>query len=351
MKQQWKNYLEANGAEFDDNGVVTSFGSPRRELSVALTGNVFADLSDITVIAAHGRDVQSFLQGQFSNDITNVSASRSQLSSYCTPKGRMLANFRLFARDDGVYIALPAALSETFLQRLRMFVLMADVTLEDVSENFIHLGVSGPDAASELEAILGQVPQSVDDALTLDGCTLIRTPGMHPRFEIFGTLECMQKLWEALNVRCAPIGQPAWGLLRVMAGVPMIQPGTSEAFVPQMANMELVNGVNFKKGCYPGQEVVARMQYLGKLKRRMYLGRIAVEPPPEPGTELFSAERPDQGVGRIVEAYPHPDGGCMALAVTQIESMRQGEVRLGAADGPLFEPAELPYELPEVSSG
>ena len=351
MKQQWKEFLQDNGAEFNDTGVVTSFGSPRRELSVALTGNVFADLSDIAVIAAHGRDVQSFLQGQFSNDITNVSHSRSQLSSYCTPKGRMLANFRLFGRDDGVYIALPAALSESFLQRLRMFVLMSDVTLEDVSENFIHLGVSGPDAAAELEAALGEVPQSDDDALSLGECTLIRTPGLHPRFEVFGPLECMQKLWQALNVRCAPVGQPAWGLLRVMAGIPMIQPGTSEAFVPQMANMELINGVNFKKGCYPGQEVVARMQYLGKLKRRMYLGRIAAEPPPAPGAELFAPDNPEQGIGRIVEAYPHPDGGCMALAVVQIASMNAGEVRLGAADGPVFEPAELPYELPEIASG
>lgn len=351
MKHEWKAFLEDNGAEFDAAGVVTSFGSPRRELSVALTGNVFADLSDITVIAAHGRDIQTFLQGQFSNDVTNVSASRSQLSSYCTPKGRMLANFRLFARDDGIYIALPAALSETFLQRLRMFVLMSDVTLEDVSENFIHLGVSGPDAPAELEAALGEVPRSVDDALTLGECTLIRTPGIHPRFEVYGPLECMKKLWQALNVRGAPVGPPAWGLLRVMAGIPMIQPGTSEAFVPQMANMELINGVNFKKGCYPGQEVVARMQYLGKLKRRMYLGRIAAEPPPEPGAELYAADGGEQAVGRIVEAYPHPDGGCMALAVVQIGSMNAGTVHLGAADGPAFEPAGLPYELPEVSSG
>lgn len=351
MKQQWKDFLKDNGAEFDDSGIVTSFGSPRRELSVALTGNVFADLSGVTVIAAHGKDVQSFLQGQFSNDITNVSHSRSQLSSYCTPKGRMLANFRLFARDDGIYIALPAALSEPFLQRLRMFVLMSDVSLEDVSENFIHLGVSGPDAPAELEAALGEAPQSVDDAVTHGECTLIRTPGMHPRFEVYGPLESMQKLWEALNVRCAPVGRPAWGLLRVMAGVPMILPGTSEAFVPQMANMELINGVNFKKGCYPGQEVVARMQYLGKLKRRMYLGRIAIEPPPGPGTELFSADNGEQAAGRIVEAYPHPDGGCMALAVVQIASMNSGEVHLGAADGPVFEPAELPYELPEAASG
>ncbi|HSH41364.1 MAG TPA: hypothetical protein VK973_04490, partial [Arenicellales bacterium] len=189
MRQQWKDFLKDNGAEFNDSGIVTSFGSPRRELSMALSGTVFADLSGVTVIAAHGKDVQSFLQGQFSNDINNVSASRSQLSSYCTPKGRMLANFRVFGRDDGVYIALPTALSEPFLRRLRMFVLMADVVLEDVSENFIHLGVSGPDAPAELKAAMGQIPLSVDDAVTAGDCTLIRTPGIHPRFEVYGPLE------------------------------------------------------------------------------------------------------------------------------------------------------------------
>lgn len=347
MKNEWKQFLQSNGAEFDDAGVVTSFGSPKRELSMALTGNVFADLSQVAVIAAHGKDVQSFLQGQFSNDISQVSPSRSQLSSYCTPKGRMLANFRLFSRDDGIYISLPARLSETFLHRLRMFVLMADVTLEDVSENFIHIGVSGEDAPKELEAILGEVPQAVDDAATLGECTLIRTPGIHPRFEIYGPLDCARKLWDALNVRFAPVGQPAWGLLRVMAGIPTIHPETSEAFVPQMANMELINGVNFKKGCYPGQEVVARMQYLGKLKRRMYLGHLAADSRPQPGTDLFAEDNPGQSAGKIVEAYPHPDGGFMALAVIQIASLEQGRVHLGAAEGPVFETAELPYRLTE----
>ena len=136
---------------------------------------------------------------------------------------------------------------------------------------------------------------------------------------------------------------PAWGLLEILTGLPSVYAANSEQFVPQMANLQLVDGVSFKKGCYPGQEIVARMQYLGTLKRRMYLGRIATDEPVLPGASLFSAGDGEQAAGRVVDAQPHPDGGQAALAVLQISAAEAGDLHLGASDGPAFSLESLPY--------
>ncbi|WJW76742.1 folate-binding protein YgfZ [Thiohalobacter sp. IOR34] len=347
MKAEWKTFLEAAGAEFDDTGKVGSYGSLKRELSVALTGNVFADLSHLALIAVHGEDAAEFLQGQLSNDIREVTPEHSQLSSYCNPKGRILATFRVFQRDGIYYLALPMELAEPILKRLQMFVLRAAVTLEEVTDTFVHIGVSGDDAPRELENLLDRLPQAVDEVVSQQLCTVLRIPGIHPRYEIYGPLDELKRLWDGLNVRFAPVGEPAWGLLNVAAGLPVIYPQTSEAFVPQMVNLHLVGGVSFKKGCYPGQEVVARMQYLGKLKRRMYLAWVDAEQAPQPGDELYTPDNGEQSAGKIVEARPHPDGGYLLLAVIQISGADAGQIHLDSPEGPRLEFRDLPYPFSE----
>jgi tRNA-modifying protein YgfZ len=351
MKAEWKEFLEKAGAELCD-GEVATYGNPDQELSIALTGNVFADLSHQGMIAVHGAEAESFLQGQLSNDIRQVDEGHSQLSSYCSPKGRMLASFRVFRRGDTYYLRMPASLVDSTLKRLRMFVLRAQVTLDDASNTFVQIGVTGPGAPDQLMEFFGVLPEAVDDAVQAKDCTLIRVPGAHSRYEIYGPLESMRKLWDTLNVRSAPVGSTAWALLDIMAGIPVIYPATADAFVPQMANMQLIGAVNFKKGCYPGQEVVARTQYLGKLKRRMYLGRVSTEQTPAPGDELFSPGTGDeQSTGRIVDARPHPDGGYALLAVVQIASAEGDTLHYGALDGPAVELLALPYPFQETEAG
>ncbi len=348
MNAEWKNFLEGNGAEFDGTERVVSFGNLRHELGAALNGNVFADLSHQGVLAVRGKDALEFLQGQFTNDLRHLGDGTSQLNGYCSAKGRLLASFRVIPEDDGFLLRMPRAMVEPLMKKLRMFVLRAAVTLEDVGECQIHLGVSGPGAERELGALVPALPQAVDGIARGGGYTVIRIPGVHPRFEVHGGLEAMRRLWDTLNVRCAPVGEAPWGLLDVLAGIPTIHPETSDAFVPQMVNLQLLGGVSFKKGCYPGQEVVARMQYLGTLKRRMYLARVLSEAPPRPGDELYSPEDGEQSAGKVVDAQPHPDGGFMLLAVIQIASREAGDIRYGGPQGPKLEFAELPYPLPPV---
>ena len=139
------------------------------------------------------------------------------------------------------------------------------------------------------------------------------------------------------------MGEPVWRLLDIQAGIPNILAATAELFVPQMINLQLINGVSFKKGCYPGQEIVARMQYLGTLKRRMYLGHIERNELASPGDPLFAATDPGQAAGRVVDAQAHPDGGQLALMVLQISAAEASGLHLDSADGAPLELLSLPY--------
>ncbi len=350
MKPQWKNFLDSTGAEYTGD-MVSSFGNPVRERRITLNGTVFADLCHMGLISAQGEDAEKFLQGQFSNDVRQVSDSHSQLSAYCSPKGRMLAGFRIFRRGDIYYLSMPRERVEATLKRLRMFVLMSRVTLEDASETFVHIGVSGPDAVKEVQQAVGIPPQAQNEVTTHGQVSIIHLPGPHPRFELYGPLDDMKKVWSTLNVRCAPVGAGPWELLDILAGIPSVYEATVEAFVPQMTNLQLIGGVSFKKGCYTGQEVVARMQYLGKLKRRMYLARVHADTPPRPGDELASPQSESgQGAGRIVNSQEHPDGGYAVLAVIIIECAENGDVFLGDVDGPKLEIQPLPYALEQATA-
>ena len=348
MQAEWKEFLKRSGAEFDTTDCVVSYGNPQAELSVALTGTVFADLSQHGVLAIRGKDAEAFLQGQFTNDVLHLDAGHSQLNGYCSPKGRLLASFRLWREDDSFLLSLPRAMLETVTKRLQMFVMRSAVSLEDASERRVRLGVAGPDAAAELSGLITTLPAADNEVTRSGGFTVLRLPGAQPRFEVHGALAAMHKLWDVLNVRGAPVGTAAWELLEIRAGIPAILPETADAFVPQMVNYQLIGGVNFKKGCYPGQEVVARMQYLGKLKRQMYLARVDSPASPRPGDDVYSQDDPEQSAGKIVNAQPHPDGGYQVLAVVQIASRENTPVHLGNVQGPELEFGQQPYALTEA---
>jgi tRNA-modifying protein YgfZ len=344
MKNLWKNFLgDDAGAEFADD-IAVHYGNPEREREIAVTGLVMADLGHLGVISVHGKDAVAFLQGQFSNDINAVDEGHSQLSAYCTPKGRVLGLFRLFRRGDTFYLRLPLDTLDAVVERLRRYVLRAEVMLEDATDTFIRIGVTGKDAAEEMINALGALPEQPNDAVHTQDLSVLRVPGIHPRFEVYAlSFDAAKRLWDTLNVRGAPVGQDAWQLTEIQAGLPNVYASTAEQFIPQMLNLQLIDGVNFRKGCYPGQEIVARTQYLGALKRRMYAGHIATDTPPSPGDALYTPEDSVQAAGQLVDARPHPDGGYAVLAVLQISAAETGDLHLASGDGPVFTLETLPY--------
>lgn len=345
MKPDWEKFLLDAGAVIENNSVL-HYGNPEQEQRIVHSGLLMCDLSHRGLIAAYGADAATFLQGQLTNDIRDVSDQHSQLSAACTPKGRMLANFRIFKRTETFYLSLPLSLLESTLKRLRMFLLMAKATLEDASHALVGIGVSGPQIEQHLQEMNLTLPRQIDDVTQSDNYTIIRLGGPQPRFEIYAELDAIMALWNHLNVHAAPVGAGVWEMLDILAGTPTIYPQTSEAFVPQMANMQIVNGVNFRKGCYTGQEIVARMQYLGKLKRRMYRIHIAGSAAVNPGDALYApGSSSGQGTGQIVTAQPDPNGGYMALAVIDISDAESGQLQLHDAAGPAITLQDLPYSV------
>ena len=347
MKPEWLEFLKDAGAEIENNQVV-SFGNIEREQRIINTGLVICDLSHQGLISVDGEDASDFLQGQLTNDIRDVSEQHSQMSAYCTHKGRMLANFRIFKRENSFYLRLPQALVESTLKRISMFVLMSKVSIKDARNALVRIGVSGPDADDQLRGLISNIPKEVDDTTQADGYTIIKCAGPLPRYEIYGELAPMTKLWQHLDVHGAPIGAGAWETLDIEAGIPTVYPETSEAFVPQMTNMQVINGVSFQKGCYTGQEVVARMQYLGKLKRRMFKLKINTNDAVNPGDKLFrQGSSSGQGTGQIVSAQPDSNGGYVALAVVDIADAESGELQLHDENGPTITVDDLPYTIEE----
>lgn len=314
--------------------------TPDTPITPAFPDCAICDLSHFGLLRISGTDSRPFLQGQLTNDVNQVTPELAQLSSYCSPKGRMLGSFWIFQRGDDLFLQLPEAVKPTILKRLQMFVLRSDVRLEDVSDRLARFGLCG-DCASGL---LPFAPADEKATQSRDDITVIRMPGAMPRFEVIGPPERLAPLWSDGRRSAQQVNLDFWALADIRAGVPQVFEETVEAFVPQMANLQLIGGVSFTKGCYTGQEVVARMQYLGKLKRRMYRAHVDTSDRPAPGTELFSqSSESGQGAGRIVDAAPAPGGGYEVLAVIQISSAEANDLHLGEADGPPLELLDLPY--------
>lgn len=343
----WRDILTRAGAVFE-NDRIQHFGNPAREREAAADGDVLVELSHLSVWRAQGEDAESFLQGQLSNDIRLVSDQRAQLSAYCNPKGRMLAIFLACRRGASYYLQLPASLAEPTFRRLRMFILRAKVQLDPADGELLRLGLSGPKTESLVTGLLGSFPADHYHVVQSGTVTAIRLPGPHPRVELLAPATDAPELWQTLARAAQPAGAGVWSWLDIMAGVPVVLPGTVEEFVPQMANLELVNGVSFSKGCYPGQEIVARMHYLGRLKQRMFCLHLDdADTLPQPGTSIFSPDLPGQGTGTVVDAAWSPRGGVDLLAVVHLSSAQHGELHLQDPSGARLVLQPLPYPLPD----
>ncbi|MDP2785169.1 MAG: folate-binding protein, partial [Sulfurimicrobium sp.] len=305
--------------------------------------NILTDLSHFSVIQFAGEDDETFLQGQLSCDVRQALQNHAQYGSYCTPKGRMLATFLLWRNANGFQMQLPAALRETIQKRLGMYVMRSRVKVSDASAATVRLGIAGPGAADAV-AELGSTAPVEDYAVAQIGpANVIRLPGK--RFELVLSPEDAPSVWQILSKHCTPVGSGRWEWLDIQAGIPTVTAGTQEQFVPQMANLELIGGVSFKKGCYPGQEIVARSQYLGKVKRRMYLVHIQSDTAPQAGDALFGQGPAEQSGGMIVNAQASPQGGYDALAVILSTSLESGAVTWKTPDGPVLQLLSLPYSI------
>ena len=306
MLAVWREYLRSGGAHpVPKHGPPPEFAA--REAEAALHGDVIADLSHRGVIAVSGPDTRTLLQGQFTNDIENVDETRTQLSAWCSIKGRVIALFRIWLRDEVHCLELPAELRDTIMARLRMYVLRARATVADASEDSIRFGVSGSRVAEALAGEVGPLPAQPDLACRSRAYTVIRLRGVRPRFQVIAPFDDAVALWEHCRAHADPVAGPAWKLLDIRAGIASVPASLSDHFLPQMLNLQSVNGMSFQKGCYAGQEIVARTQYLGRLKRRLCRAALDASERVMSGDSLYRAGgNPERPLGQVVVAAPSP---------------------------------------------
>ncbi|MES2547722.1 MAG: folate-binding protein, partial [Pseudomonadota bacterium] len=268
----WQSGLTQYGAIITE-GAVTSFGQPQAELAATISSDTLCDLTHLGLLEVGGADAVSFLQGQVTNDVQLlVSNSSAHFTGYCNPKGRMLALFLAFAHHDHLHLQFNRGLLEPIMKRLKMYVMRSKVEIKDVSESIIKFGVNGPNAMALLMPHFTQIPTQDYELASMDNGTILKLPTIagHARYQIFTDSSNAPALFNALKADCQLVGKPCWDWLDIQSGIPDVLPKTQEQFVPQMLNLDLLNGINFKKGCYTGQEIVARTHYLGKVKRRTY---------------------------------------------------------------------------------
>ncbi len=343
----WRDFLAQQGARFDADGTeVLGFGpaapSPQ---SLESLKNWIAPLPGLGLIAASGEEAATFLHGQLTNDVQKLDESSARLAGYCTAKGRLLATLLMWREQQTIFLQLPRSLQPAIQKRLQMFILRAKAKLADAGTTYAALGLAGPAAAHALAEWFPVLPQQAYDKTSNGNGTLIRLAdaASSPRYQWIAAPDTLVAAWPRLVQHLAPTASQAWRLTDIRAGVPSITASTQEQFVPQMINFELIGGVNFKKGCYPGQEIVARSQYLGKLKRRTLLATIDSDTA-QAGNEVFAVTDPGQPCGMVVNAEPLGEGRALALVELKLAAAEEA-IHLGAADGPALHFHDLPYEL------
>lgn len=320
------------GARFGDDGL-PDFGDRRSEAAAALNADVIAPLADRGTIRVRGADRDTFLQGQLSSDLRELTPTRGQLASYSTPKGRVLAIFAAIRSGDDIWLETSRSLLAPTLKRLRMFVMRSKVTLDDAGSDVISIGVAGPNADRVLAAAGLLVPSVLCLCVEVEGIVVMRRRGPQNRYSLHGPADRLAALWSTLAVNARPIGTEAWRLTDILAGFPALHPETAEQHVAQMLNLDQLDGISFTKGCYPGQEIVARLHYLGNLKRRMFVARSPAEGVAR-GATVVLAGGEGQSVGDVLDVALHPDGGSALLVVLQTSQQEATTLRLGAVDGP-----------------
>jgi folate-binding protein YgfZ len=301
-------------------------------------------LTQFGVIDAIGDDAATFLHSQLTSDVQHLDASTARLAGFCSAKGRLLASFLMWRTGDAVRLLVSADIQAPVQKRLSMFVLRAKAKLVDATPELAAVGFAG-DVRGVLSRLFDAMPDGVHVKVDGPSGSLIRVPDSvgRPRFLWVGPKALVEARLAGLDEKLTRGSAQLWDWLDIHAGEPRITQPTAEQFVPQMVNFDVLGGVNFKKGCYPGQEVVARSQYRGTIKRRTSLAHVDNA---APGNELFHSDDPGQPCGLVINAAPAADGGVDVLAEIKLAALDSGSVHVGSADGPTLAFLPLPYALP-----
>ena len=327
----WTGFLQRQGARLAPDGTVAGFGEDPADYAGLTATTLLLPLDDRGLITLEGPDTDKLLQGQLTCDVAAITADQTGAGALCTVKGRMLGNFSLYRAGDQTRLVTHRALTSTLVDTLKKYAVFYKTQLTDASDAFRVLGLAGPDAGALAGEYGTDVPGGCDQVLLSPHRRLLVVPA-----------DQAEALWARLAARATPAGLSLWTLLAIRDGLGEVRPETVEEFIPQMLNLQHTGAVSFRKGCYTGQEIVARMQYLGKLKRRRYRLAIPVAETPAPGADIVISAG-GANAGQVVMAARSSPDSSELLAVLTAEAAAADSLIIAGAPTPV-RVLPLPYD-------
>lgn len=330
MHPQLKKFLISHQATFDGN-ILIHFGDLKQELAKVLQQNCITPVTEFSLIQISGPDAEKFLQGQITCDVLKMDETHASLAACCDHKGRMIANFWI-SRDakKNFFLSLPSSNREPLLDHLKKYAVFSKIELKPLDDSWAMISISGPAVSNTL------LPeQSEQNDFLISRTFAPNINGFSSRVLIIGNIENIISVWDKLKGNNYLVGTSAWKLLNISNGLAFVYPETSGLFIPQMINLQLLDGVSFTKGCFVGQEIIARTQHLGILKRHLYRGISHYSSSPKIGSQIYNAQ--NQSVGVIVESAPHLENDYQnkyqSLAVIEDRAIINNETDLKIDDG------------------
>jgi folate-binding protein YgfZ len=259
--------------------------------------NKFIVLEKISTIKVEGDDRIPFLQGQLTQDMNLISQDKAIYAGFCNPKGRLLAFMMCYVVHDAIYIQLDNSIKESVLNKLKMYVLRSKVTLSLPEETFKIIGFVGSKALIDSNI---SIPKNHLDIVRCSDVMIMRIGLDVERYQVMGDAYKVNEFAKLNFSKYLTMSLDDWNTLNIIDGIPDVYPTTQEAFIPQSLNMDLIDSINFKKGCYTGQEIIARTHYLGKVKRRMYRAFIKSQRDFNPGDQVLNKN--GENIGHLVRS-------------------------------------------------
>ncbi len=351
MLQYWHEFVKEQGGIFAGPNLL-HFGLPQQELSALGIQDCIIPLTTLGTLSFHGVDAKQFLQGQITSNVNDITPQQSGLSAHCNLKGRMQSLFRIFQIEtppaSTYHLCMPTEIIDSALLDFKKYALFSKVTIES-AQHIVGLGLYGPTADARLYEHIPQTKTLLKpyDCLTqiIGGATytICRLPGQHPRYDIWAKPEDMSNLWLRLITHCKPVLPTSWELLEIQSGIPTIYQKTIGEILPHHANLSILNGISYTKGCYLGQEIIARMQYKGKIKKHLYRAFIQdSKEKPTPGALVY-ADVPSNESGIVLRVAENSYGAIELLLVLDDQANNFNNVCLYSADGPKVHRLDLPY--------
>jgi len=338
MSPVWQEFLMTQGAVFEAGRLLNFPGNETRTID-----NIVTDLSHLALIEISGDDAEEFLHGQFTINIYHLQKHLLKFSAWCNPKGQVRATFFIYRHDDGFTVLLPAELKESFVKQLQMYILRSDVELLDKSDEKIRIGLNTQNAAF-LVGLINSDPEQQGGTKIYNDLHYLRIVSQGDeknthRYILIGSIDEQITLWKELVKHVTPVGTSVWELLDIQAAYPWITTQTTQKFLPQILNLDLIDGLDYQKGCYPGQEIIARLHFRGQLKRSLYLATCAHESCPESGNQVSANDK--QIVGTVINAQTSQDESYL-LAVIDNNSI-ENKLSLRTPGVPELSMHRLPY--------